>query len=105
MSDIFQSQDRIYGDIPINRADRNPCIVCGHPTGDCSPADHNPQDIHIAFSNTNHETLTDLQTVYVDEDIYETRAITPYTNSTVLVVKKGQTISLKRALELGIKIN
>jgi len=105
MSELFYLQDRLYGDIPIVRATREPCIVCGHPTGDCTPEDHSPQDIHIAFSTTESTTLKDITLVYVDEDIYEERQISPFTTAKVLIARKGQQVTLERARELGIKIN
>lgn len=105
MSDMFYSQDRLYGDIPIARADREPCVVCGHPTGDCVPEDHNPQNIHIAFAATEAETLKDVPLIYVDEDIWGERQISPFTTAKILLAKKGQQVTLEKAKELGIKIN
>lgn len=104
MSDIFNSQDRLYGDIPILRANREPCIVCGHPTGDCTPEDHNPQNIHIALAATESQTLGE-RLIYVDEDIWGERQISPFTTARVLLARKGQQVTLEKAKELGIKIN
>lgn len=104
MSDIFNSQDRLYGDIPILRANREPCLVCGHPTGDCTPEDHNPQNIHIALAATESRTLGE-RLIYVDEDIWGERQISSFTTARVLLAKKGQHVTLEKAKELGIKIN
>lgn len=105
MTDIFNSQDRLFGDIPILKADREPCLVCGHPTGDCKPADHNPQDIHIALTDNTLETLKDEKLIYVDETIYGERQISPYTTAKVVLARKGSFVTLEKAKELGIKVN
>ena len=105
MTDIFNSQDRIFGDIPILKADRESCLVCGHPTGDCTPEHHNPQDIHIAFVNSNLETIKDEKLIYVDETIYGIKQITPYTTARVILARKGSFVTLEKAKELGIKVN
>jgi len=105
MSDMFYSQDTIYGDIQFHRATREPCLVCGHPTGDCTPEDHNPQDIHIAFASVESTTLDDIRTIYVDEDIWGERQITPFTTARVLLARKGQQVTLEKAKELGMEVN
>jgi len=105
MSDIFYSQDKLYGDIEIHRATREPCLVCGHPTGDCTPEDHNPQDVHIAFAATESATLDDNRLIYVDEVIWGEKQISPFATAKVLLARKGQQVTLSRAKELGIKIN
>lgn len=105
MTDIFNSQDRLFGDIPILKADREPCLVCGHPTGDCKPADHNPQDIRIAFVDSNLENIKEEKLIYVDETIYGERQISPYTTAKVVLARKGSFVTLEKARELGIKVN
>ena len=105
MTDIFNSQDRLFGDIPILKADREPCLVCGHPTGDCKPADHNPQDIYIAFVDSNLESVKEEKLIYVDETIYGERQISPYTTAKVVLARKGSFVTLQKAKELGIKVN
>ena len=105
MTDIFNSQDRLFGDIPILKADREPCLVCGHPTGDCIPQNHNPQDIHIAFVDSNLESTKEEKLIYVDETIYGERQISPYTTAKVVLARKGSFVTLEKAKELGIKVN
>lgn len=105
MTDIFSSQDRLFGDIPILRADREPCLVCGHPTGDCTSENHNPEDIHIAFVNSNLESTKKEKLVYVDETIYGERQISPFTTAKVVLARKGSYVTLEKAKELGIKVN
>jgi len=83
----------------VVRADRSPCPVCGHPTGDCAGVMEPPKRI---WGLGDIPSLEDTQTVLVGEDIWEQRQITPYTVSKVLVAKAGQHIPLKQARELGI---
>jgi len=42
------------------------------------------------------------QTVYVEEDIFEERAISEFTTVRVLLARKGQTVSFEKARELGL---
>lgn len=84
--------------IQILRADRKACPVCGHPTGDCS--DGKPPK-HIIGFDTLQSGGKGL-TVFVEEDIWEERPITPYTNARVLVYKKGESISQDEAKRLGL---
>lgn len=89
----------ILGDVRILRASREPCIVCGDPTGDC--ADSQGSSIRIlgeGFSRSKAEPG-----VLVLEDIEEEVWLTPYTRTTVLVARAGTYISLAKAIELGIK--
>ena len=98
----FQSRDVVFGDIPILRADRQACPVCGHPTGDCIPGDVDHRPKHIAFTDSTLETLKESQTILVEEDIYEDRQITPFTTARVITVHKGSYVTIERAKELGI---
>jgi hypothetical protein len=101
MSDVFRSSDYIYGDIPFSKADREPCIICGHPTGDCK--DGNDKDAPvILFGSTVIETMKERQLVLVEETVYGERQITPFTKSKVLLAKKGTYITVEKAIELGI---
>ena len=101
MSDIFRSSDYIYGDIPFSKADREPCIICGHATGDCKDKDDKDIPV-ILFGKTVIETMKDRQLVLVEETVYGERQITPFTKSKVLLAKKGTYITVERAIELGI---
>ena len=105
MSDIFRDQNTLFGDVSILRADREACIVCGHPTGDCTPDDHNPQDVHIDLSDSRLESLKDEKLIYVDETIYGERQITPFTTAKVILARAGTYVTAERARELGIKVN
>lgn len=101
MSDMFRSHDYVFGDIPISKATREPCLVCGHPTGDCVPDNHQKPS-SIAFATSVIETMKDVQLILVDEDLYTDRRISPFTTLKVLVAKKGSYITLEKAIELGI---
>lgn len=87
-------------DIKFLQADRQPCPVCGHPTGDCvgTPA-KSPLKV-VGYSDPRSKKQ---QTVLVDKDIYEEVYITEFTKTTVLVAKAGTYITLEKAIELGIK--
>ena len=93
------NQEFVFGSIPISRADRMPCPVCGHSTGDCTVSGAEPKHI-IGFgifkSVDKHLDFT------VEEDIYEERQLNPHYTAKVLLARKGQKISLDRARELGL---
>ena len=36
MSFYYQNTSYALGNIPVTMADRKPCPICGHPTGDCT---------------------------------------------------------------------
>jgi hypothetical protein len=100
MSDIFRSDDYLFGEYRFIKADREPCPVCGHSTGDCSPDSiDNP---HLAFADTKIENVDTTQLVLVNEDVYVDKPVSPYATARVLAAKKGQYISLDKARELGI---
>jgi hypothetical protein len=82
----------------ILRADRQPCPVCGHPTGDCSDGQPPKHIIGFDSSTSGGGGLT----VFVEEDIWEEKPITPYTKARVLVYKKGESISQDEAKRLGL---
>lgn len=90
---------RRIGDYVVAMADRQPCLVCGHPTGDCTGLSEKPDHIWGLGEVPSMEAV---QTFFVEEDIYEERQITPYTKSKVLVARKGKTIPIKQARELGL---
>lgn len=95
---LLNGQRRL-GDYILTTADRQPCPVCGHPTGDCAGTSGPPQHIWGLGSIPSMEKD---QTVLVDEDIYEERQITPFTKARVLVAAKGKHIPLDKARELGL---
>lgn len=98
-ADRSDKQRRLYDDVYLLESKREPCIVCGHPTGDCVGDSGPPKNI-AGFGIT--DSLIDSQTFYLEEDIYEERQITPFTKIKVLVHKKGKQIPLREAEELGL---
>jgi len=84
--------------IRISKADRQTCPVCGHPTGDCT--DGVPPK-HIIGFDTSLSGGGGIK-VFVEEDIWEEKPITPYTKARVLVYKKGESISQDEAKRLGL---
>lgn len=103
MSDLFRNQDTVFG-IPVIRANREACPVCQHPTGDCAQhEDIEPAGLnHIAFTDSTIETMKEVQTVLVEENIYEDRQITPFTKTRVIIHHKGSYVTVDKAKELGI---
>jgi len=89
---IGRSNTSIMSGVEFVALDFGPCIVCGHPTGDCSPEDHN-----IVFEDLNDENM-----FLVEEDIIQRRWITPNHLGKVLVVPAGKRISRSEAEKLGL---
>lgn len=80
-------------------ADREPCIVCGAPNGDC--IGEQPLPAKILLHGTT-ESLRGTQGIYVEEDIFGQRNVGELTTVRFLLAKKGSTISFEKAQELGI---
>lgn len=87
------------GEVIVSLADRQPCPICGHPTGDCV-GDSGPP--HHVWGLGDVPSMEDDQTFLVEENVYEERQITPFTRAKVLLVPKGRHIPLKMAKELGL---
>lgn len=94
------SEEYIYGDFKILRADRQPCIICGHPSGDCSSSTSHALD--SMFGIGLFESVDNEHKVMVEEDILEERVM--YGNVTIKVIKfrKGQMISIEEARQNGL---
>ena len=97
MSDV---PEMLFGDIPFYQARREPCIICGHPTGDCIGDDKSP--VRIFGVNHSTDTANDDTKILVEKDIVQETQITPFTKAKVLVAKAGTYVSVARAKELGI---
>jgi hypothetical protein len=94
------SEEYLYGDYRILRADRQPCPICGHPTGDCGTENKHSYDDLFGiglFKSTDSE-----HKVMVDEDVLEERIM--YGNVTIKVIKfrKGQMITIEEARAHGL---
>jgi hypothetical protein len=85
--------------VQIVRADRTPCPVCGHPTGDCAGGDGPPKTI---FGYNTNSSLDNNLTFYVEEDIVEKRDIAPNITAEIVIHKKGSYIPLSEAKEIGL---
>ena len=90
---------RLFNDTTVVGADRQPCIVCGHPTGDCEGEAGPPI---VIYGQGSSESIIDTQTILVEEDIFEERQITPFTRAKVLLHKKGKQIPYREAERLGL---
>lgn len=93
------SSRRLFDDVYTTGADREPCMICGHPTGDCT-GDSKPPEKIAGLGVT--EKLKAEQTFYLEEDIFTERQITPFTKAKVLLYKKGSQIPLLEAERLGL---
>lgn len=78
---------------------REPCIVCGHPTGDCTG--EGSQHIKITGPGI-YRSMTHEEMFVVAEDVFEEVPISRHTKTRKLVARAGQSIPLSKAKELGI---
>lgn len=101
MDDIYEGQapEYLLPGVRILRAGRQPCIVCGHPTGDC--ADYPEAPITI-FGESVAQPARREPDVYVDRDIYGEAQITPFTKTRVLLAAKGTYVAADKARDLGL---
>lgn len=86
-----------FGDIDVSPADRSPCPVCGHPTGDCAGQSDVLPDTKLPVNMYGSEPM-----ILVEKDVTEERQITPYTKTRVLIHRVGDYVPLSRARELGL---
>ena len=116
------------GDFNILRADRMPCPICGHPTGDCAgetpaparivglgmlggdnivdnskPQEESKNSREPRFERIGIlEQLRQVSTFLIEEDIFQEKQITPFTKARVLAYRKGEYVSLDTAKKLGL---
>lgn len=95
----YNNPEYLFDGIQIVRADRRPCIVCGHPTGDCSTPNSHP---HHVIGVGVFKSIDQKLTFTVEEDIVEERQINPFYKARIIVARKGQKISVDKARELGL---
>jgi hypothetical protein len=84
--------------VKISRADRQPCLICGHPTGDCPGESGPPTKIWGYDTNS---TLDEKLTFYMEQDYFEEREIAPGITTKLLIYPKGKYIPLLEAKRLG----
>lgn len=89
----------IGDNIKLSQADRQPCPVCGHPTGDCIGDSGAPD--HIMGFGAN-EPNPDAQQFVVKEDVFVERQLTPTVKTKILAVPAGKIISVIDAKKLGL---
>ena len=94
----YSSSYNVMG-LSVLPATREPCPVCGHPTGDCTGENDAPKRI---WGLGDVPSMVEGQTILVPEDVWEEKEITPGVMTRVLVARAGNRIPLTRARELGI---
>ena len=93
-------EERILGgDARFVRADREPCLICGHLTGDCT-GDSGPP-VRVLGPDI-FPSLKREEVFIVEEDVYEERAISKLTNTRILVARKGTAMPISKARDLGL---
>lgn len=90
----------LFDNITILRATREPCLVCGHPTGDCADGAVIPK--RLVGEEFYRDRPKREPGVLVVEDIYEEVNLTPRTKTRVLVAKAGTYISREKAEYYGL---
>lgn len=96
----FGRSDEYIAGIRILRADRSRCVVCGHPTGDCTGEEAE----HVTVAGPGiYQSLPYEETFIVEADIWEDRVLTSGANTRVLVHPKGAAIPLSEAQRLGLR--
>lgn len=99
-NDFLRPNAYMIGDnIKVVPADRLPCPVCGHPTGDCTGDSGEPDHI-IGFGPD--APNPDAQQYLVKEDVYVEKDLTPSIKTRVLVAPAGKFISVTEAKKLGL---
>jgi len=94
-------KETLPGNITVLHATRQPCPVCGHPTGDCVGETPPPKKI-VGLDVGVMESLKVSQTILVEEDIYDEIQITPFTKAKIILHHKGSYVTLEQAKNLGI---
>jgi hypothetical protein len=97
--DGSKGEVEIIAGVKIHRASRQPCPVCGHPTGDCGGESGPPKTI---FGYNTNSSLDDNLTFYVEEDYVEEHEIAPGVTTKTIIYRAGQHIPLNTAKELGL---
>jgi hypothetical protein len=80
-------------------ADREPCLICGHPTGDCVGTETAPKQVAGFKIDQDPKEIRSYQ---VKEDIIESREIVPGVMTKIIMHRKGKFISIDEAEKLGL---
>jgi len=85
--------------IKVSPADRQPCPVCGHPTGDCVGDSSKPN--HIVGFGTDQPN-PEAQQFLVEQDVFIEKQLTPTVKTKILAAPAGKIISVAEAQKLGL---
>ena len=85
----------------ILHASREACPICGHPTGDCTGSGDSPHRI-VGWGESSPDSMKQSQMIYVEEDIWEERQITPGRMTKTLKHRAGSSIPYDEAKSLGL---
>jgi hypothetical protein len=99
-SEIEGELEYALPDVRVITATRTPCLICGHPTGDCPGESVQPR--HILGDEMFQVKKSEEPEILVLEDLYDTVQITPRTTTRVLVARAGSYISQAKAVEFGL---
>ena len=90
------ASEQILPGVSLTRADRKPCPICGHPTGDCTGE---VEETHIILAD---EAPPEANLVKVPKRITREVWVTPLTKAQVVVADAGSYVTVEKAKELGI---
>jgi len=101
----FQTRSSLAGvgfsDGYILHADRLACPVCGHSTGDCTGDEDAPRRI-LGWGEESPNGMKQAQMIYLEEDVWEERQITPGRMTKILKHRAGSSIPYEEAKSLGL---
>ena len=103
-SSYGSSADTILDGISILRADRQSCIICGHPTGDCVShfgEAQIPTEVRVQFAPL-VESRKEEEVIFVAKDVHRDVALSSMTRTRILVAKAWTYVTKSKAEELGI---
>ena len=83
------------------RAGREPCPVCGHPTGDCVGPERPGPVAPVRFGPV-EVPPSEEPTILLDKDIWKIVQLTANTKTRVLVARAGAYIPVSLAEEYGV---
>ena len=84
----------------ILHADREPCPGCGHPTGDCAGDLESPDSL-VGWADS-PDSMRQVQMVYLENEIWEEKQITPGRTTKILKHRAGSSIPYEEAKKLGL---
>jgi hypothetical protein len=84
----------------ILHADREPCPICGHPTGDCVGSLEAPDT--LTGWKDSPEGMRQVQMIFLEEDVWEERQITAGRKTKILKHRAGTSIPFEEAKNLGL---